>query len=107
MKRFNVTGTCLPNKHYMVNTSKKIRQIINLIEDEQFFTINRARQYGKTTTFSALYKKLQDKYLVLRLSFEGICEDSFVDNVTFIKEFILMVSDTLGFLGVSDKLVEK
>ena len=31
---FNVTGTCIPNKHYMVDTSNKI---IKLIDAEEYF----------------------------------------------------------------------
>ena len=50
-KIFNVTGTCIPNKHYMVDTLNKIDEIMKLIDNEEYFIINRPRQYGKTTTF--------------------------------------------------------
>ena len=47
-KRFCVTGTCIPEKNYMVDISGRIDQIIrDYIEKGQYFTINRARQYGK------------------------------------------------------------
>ncbi len=49
-KRFNDTGLCIPKRHYMVDTSQKIEEIMRLIEDGQYFTINRPRQFGKTTT---------------------------------------------------------
>lgn len=71
-KRFNITGLCIPQKHYMVDTSAKIRQIIEqYIENEEYFTINRARQYGKTTTLELLYQRLRKDYIVLDISFEG------------------------------------
>lgn len=54
MKSFNTTGLCIPSKHYMVDTTNKINEIIKLIEQEKYFTINRARQYGKTTTLFGL-----------------------------------------------------
>ena len=54
MKEFNVTGICVPEEHYMADISKKLDQIIQMIEKNKYFTINRARQYGKTTTFAAL-----------------------------------------------------
>lgn len=54
MKEFNVTGTCIPQKHYMVDTSGKIDQIVRMVEKGNYFTINRARQYGKTTTLASL-----------------------------------------------------
>ena len=50
-KKFNYTGTCIPGKHYIVDTSKKLEKIIiNLIEEGEYFTINRPRQFGKTST---------------------------------------------------------
>ena len=55
MKReFNVTGLCIPHKHYMVDISNKVKQITELIDKEQYFMINKPRQYGKTTTISVL-----------------------------------------------------
>ena len=47
-KRFNTTGTCIPEKHYMADTTDKINQIIRLIEQESYFTINRA-QIGRAS----------------------------------------------------------
>ena len=58
MKRFNVTGTCIPQKHYMVDTSAKLNQITKMIEQDSYFAINRARQYGKTTSLMLLWKAL-------------------------------------------------
>ena len=49
-KRFNVTGTCIPEKHYMVDISEKLKNIVKLVDNEEYFIINRPRQYGKTTT---------------------------------------------------------
>ena len=47
-KRFNVTGLCIPSIHYMVDTDKKIEYIIEkYVEEGAYFTINRARQYGR------------------------------------------------------------
>lgn len=59
-KRFNSTGVCVSRKHYMVDISNKLQQISELIDNEFYFTINRPRQYGKTTTLGAL-KKLPKK----------------------------------------------
>jgi hypothetical protein len=53
VKKFNVTGTCIPEKHYMVDISEKLDKIISMIESDEYFTINRSRQYGKTTTLAA------------------------------------------------------
>ena len=78
-KRFCTTGTCIPEKNYMVDISKRLDKIIqNYIENGQYFTINRARQYGKTTTLYLLERRLREKYLVLSLSFESADEYVFI-----------------------------
>ena len=53
-KKFNITGTCFPEDHYMADVSKKLDQIYTLVEDGEYFIINRPRQYGKTTTLHTL-----------------------------------------------------
>lgn len=69
---FNVTGLCIPEKHYMVDTSNIIEYIIkNYIYKDAYFTINRARQYGKTTTLELLRTRLHNEYIVIDISFEG------------------------------------
>ncbi|MDR2658116.1 MAG: AAA-like domain-containing protein, partial [Oscillospiraceae bacterium] len=71
-KYFNTEGLCRPGLHYMADTSAKIDAIVcDYIERGRYFVINRARQYGKTTTLELLNEKLSDRYLVLSLSFEG------------------------------------
>jgi hypothetical protein len=57
MKKFNITGTCIPEKHYMVDISSKLDEITKLIENDEYFTVNKSRQYGKTTTLAALYRR--------------------------------------------------
>lgn len=54
-KTFNVTGLCLPSIHYMVDINNKLKAIKQLIDKGAYFTINKSRQYGKTTTLEALY----------------------------------------------------
>ena len=78
-KEFNDTGLCVPDLHYMVGTSKKIHRIIQLIDKGRYFTINRPRQFGKTTTISLLHAHLNrnDRYIALNISFEDI------DSVTY------------------------
>ena len=75
-KKFNVTGLCIPGRHYMVDTSARIETILcDYIDQGAYFTINRARQYGKTTTLALLTARMQEEYVVIRMSFEG--RDSF------------------------------
>ncbi|MDR1682763.1 MAG: AAA family ATPase [Candidatus Symbiothrix sp.] len=88
-KKFNITGTCYPQKHYMADVGDKIAQIIKMIDDGDYFTINRARQYGKTTTLSLLEDKLPELgYTVIRISFEGIGDTPFESEAKFCQNIV-------------------
>jgi hypothetical protein len=54
-KEFNDTGLCIPNRHYMVDNSDKLKQIIAFVEKGKYFTINRPRQFGKTTSEAKVF----------------------------------------------------
>lgn len=56
---FTVTGTCYPDEHYMVDPDKRLQIIEKMIKQGKYITINRARQYGKTTTLWVLQSYLQ------------------------------------------------
>ena len=49
----------------MVDISEKLKDIVKLIDNEEYFIINRPRQYGKTTTLFLLNKvfKNNQEYL--------------------------------------------
>ena len=103
MKEFNTTGLCVPNKHYMVDMTKKINEIVKLIENEKYFTINRSRQYGKTTTIYLLKSRLKSKYEIINISFEGIGEEPFASNANFVKTFMDLCVDTFRFTNISQE----
>jgi len=83
MREFNVTGLCVPNMHYMVDISEKIEQIFKLVEGKKYFTINRGRQYGKTTTLGMLEKRMQDGYICVSISFQYSGDKMFVGDEGF------------------------
>lgn len=85
MKVFNTTGLCLPQKHYMVDITERVLQIKAMVDNGDYFTINRARQYGKTTTLAALETNLSNEYTVLRLDFQAIGKADFADEESFVK----------------------
>jgi len=91
MRSFNTTGVCVPEKHYMVDISDKVNQIIELVDAGKYFSINRARQYGKTTTITALARELEKKYVVLSLDFQGISAAGFKTEQSFVQEFSRLV----------------
>lgn len=82
-KIFNVTADCKPEKHYMVNLDKRLGEIRKLVDQGDYFTINRARQYGKTTTLRALKRYLQKDYYVVLMDFQTFGTGEFEDENTF------------------------
>ena len=97
-KEFNITGTCIPEEHYMVDISEKLTQIKELIDDEQYFTIYRGHQYGKTTILSQLRRFLIDEYIVIPLSFEGLGQDIFASESAFCHCFLENISRLLAII---------
>ncbi|MBQ6504916.1 MAG: AAA-like domain-containing protein [Flexilinea sp.] len=87
MKEFNTTAVCIPSKHYMVDISERVKEIKKMVDAGKYFTINRARQYGKTTTLNELANYLEDQYVVLSLDFQQISESSFRTEDAFVKAF--------------------
>jgi hypothetical protein len=81
----------------MVDTGSKIEQIKKMIFEGRYFTINRARQYGKTTTLNSLENSLYDDYFVASISFQGIGGILFDSEAEFCDAFLGMVSASLNF----------
>ncbi|MBF0227810.1 MAG: AAA family ATPase [Desulfobacterales bacterium] len=106
MKKFNYTGVCIPEKHYMVNISNKLSKIMEMIEEGEYFTINRPRQYGKTTTLYLLSKDLQKRkdFFVLKMSFEGMGDESYKNEKSFIESLFLQIERVFIFLSEENLL---
>ena len=104
-KRFNVTGSCNPQWHYMVNTEKRFKAVEDLIDMGEYFTINRARQYGKTTMLQMIRRRLSDKYLVIKTSFEGIGDEPFRDEGLFARMFARQMADELAYKNEDEKFI--
>ena len=95
-RRFNITGSCNPQKHYMVKLNTRLKKIKeDYIDNESYFIINRGRQYGKTTTLNALEQYLKDEYIVLSLDFQLMGTEDFSNEKTFSRSFINDISKAL------------
>ena len=102
MRKFNVTGLCNPNKHYMVDITNKLEQIETMIAEGNYFTINRGRQYGKTTTLRRLRRFLADRYIVISLSFERWSDSNFSTEENFCEKLLTDISKALKQTDVSE-----
>lgn len=85
MKEFNTTAICIPSKHYMVDLSDRVTEIKKMIDAGKYFTINRARQYGKTTTLNALENGLSSEYDIISIDFQDITGADYIDENGFVK----------------------
>lgn len=101
LKHFNTTAVCVPSLHYMVDISDTINEIAKMVDKGSYFTINRARQFGKTTTLNMLKSALESKYVVLSMSFESISEEGFSTEGKFVKTFSKLIVDKCEFSGLS------
>ena len=90
MRRFNTTGTCFAEDHYMVNIDERVQQIKKMVDRGDYFCINRGRQYGKTTTLNSLKDALVEDYTVFSISFEGT-DESFLTLESLEKYFFQLL----------------
>lgn len=70
VRTFNTTGVCNPEQHYMVELAERLAQVRILVDAGNYFAINRARQFGKTTTLNALAGYLNHEYYVVSMDFQ-------------------------------------
>ena len=104
-RKFNITGSCNPERHYMVDSEKRFKAVEDLIDAGEYFTINRARQYGKTTTLFMIWRRLSDRYLVIPLSFEGLGDSPFASEEAFVKTYSNLMVRFLTSQNEDDALV--
>ena len=95
VKKFNTTGICYPDRHYMTDLRDRMRQIKKKVDDGEYFVINRGRQYGKTTTLWALREYLREEYLVAFLSFQQLSEADYKDEYVFVSAFADLITAAL------------
>jgi len=86
-KVYNTTAVCIPKEHYMVNLDERLKKIKVFVDAGKYFTINRARQYGKTTTLRALYLYLQGEYYVVSMDFQTFGSAEFQTETIFSRSF--------------------
>lgn len=92
----------------MVDITERLKKIAVMVDAGEYFTINRARQYGKTTTLSALRKYLKDKYEVVSISFEGVGNAGFSTEERFVQEFCrLLLNEKLTGVAFPEPVFEQ
>jgi hypothetical protein len=93
-KRFNITGKCYSDKHFMADVSDKMNQVLAMAEHGDYFIISRPRQYGKTTTLYTISDLLRKtgNFIVLNMSFEGVGDVFFEEEINFSRGFVRLLA---------------
>ncbi len=96
----------------MISVIRLLQNKVNKVDEEmvdagQYFTINRARQYGKTTTLTALGRTLRCEYFVLSLDFQRIGSASFKTEEIFVKAFCRQLKKKGLKAGMPDSILNE
>ncbi len=88
----------------MVNLEQRLAETKKMVDRGDYFTINRARQYGKTTMLKALERYLQNDYVVISLDFQKLSRKDFETEGLFVKA---LSREILKKAGLRDKIPEE
>ncbi|MBL7493307.1 ATP-binding protein [Frankia sp. AgB1.9] len=71
-RRFNTSGPCLPDLHYMIPALTRLPAAPALVDESEYFVVHAPRQTGKTTALRALATELtaSGRYAALHFSCE-------------------------------------
>ena len=94
-KEFITAGTCDPERHYAVDTNRKMKIFESLIDKGKYFTITRARQFGKSTSLNWILHNLSDDYLVILIDFANLDENTFDSSTSYRKDFCRLISENI------------
>lgn len=84
----------------MVDMGERLEEIKTLVDQGEYFVINRARQYGKTTTMNLLMDRLAGQYAVLSISFEGMEDEIYASAESFCRNFYSLLSDEFLYRSI-------
>ncbi|MCC8029298.1 MAG: ATP-binding protein [Lachnospiraceae bacterium] len=108
-KIFNTAGACFSDVHYMVDITERLQVIESMVCQGDYFTINRGRQYGKTTTLAALADFLSCDYQIISLDFQLLSRADYANEASFVSAFsreILIASASLEIPDGNKKKLE-
>ena len=61
MLKFNTTGPCFPDEHYMLPALDRLPGVRELVAGGNYFVVHAPRQTGKTTALQALVREINEK----------------------------------------------
>ncbi|MGH7600241.1 MAG: AAA-like domain-containing protein, partial [bacterium] len=99
MRKFNITGSIIPEEHYYVDLTPQLKNLMELAEQRTYFVINRPRQFGKTTllNFFAQHLQASGSYAPALLSFQGFTQRADITEAEFYSEVAAHVGGELNY----------
>jgi hypothetical protein len=97
MRKFNITGSIIPEEHYYVDRRPQIEKLTALVEEKTYFVINRPRQFGKTTLLNFLAQHLQatGQYAPALISFQSLAQRADISEAEFYAEVAKLLLEEL------------
>ena len=110
-RRFNVSGICFPDRHYMLPPLPRLPTLRGLIEDQASFVLHAPRQSGKSTVLSTLGRTLTEegRFAALLVSVEsgvafsdriGMAEDA---GIRRLSAYLDRLGEAEGHLVIFDR----
>ncbi|MFN9857132.1 MAG: ATP-binding protein, partial [Pseudanabaena sp.] len=103
-KWFNTAGPCQADIHYMLPASDRLPELVDLIDQRNYFVIHAPRQTGKTTAMMSLAQELtaSGKYCAVMVSAE--VGSAFPDEPEKAEQAILSAWRDAADFWLTDKL---
>ena len=105
MRKFNTTGPCFPDEHYMLPALDRLPGIRELVADGNYFVVHAPRQTGKTTALKALVREINETgdMFAIYCTLETLQNATDVDD-TMVKIIRLLRRGVLAAPTLLDKL---
>ena len=89
----------MKENNYMVDITDRLVKMKAMVDAGNYFTVTRGRQYGKTTTLTALAKFLKNEYVIISLDFQNLDDGSFENGSIFTQALSQLMIDEYEFGG--------
>jgi ABC-type cobalamin/Fe3+-siderophores transport system ATPase subunit len=99
-KRFNTTGPCVPEEHYMLPALPRLPGVDDLIEGKSYFIIHAPRQSGKTTFLKFLTKKINSSGKMYALSCSFATLRSVKDRIEAITTIVSQINKSMKLSSI-------